>query len=75
MNAHFIPVRPDDRPHVRAVAVLVHRYGLVAVVAAAVSLAFRQNRNRRLYEADLPNHLRRDIGLEPLSRGRAYWEL
>ncbi|MGB3317148.1 MAG: hypothetical protein WBB85_22400 [Albidovulum sp.] len=75
MNAHFIPVRPEDRPHVRAVAVLVHRYGFVAVVAAAVNLAFRKRRFKRRHEADLSNHIRRDVGLEPLSRGRAYWEL
>lgn len=75
MNAHFIPVRPDDRPHVRAVAVLVHRYGVIAVVAAAVNLAFRKKRHIRRHDADLSDHIRRDVGLEPLSRGRAYWEL
>lgn len=75
MNAHFISVRPEDRPHVRAVAALVHRYGLLTVVAAALRLAFRRNRNRPRYDADLPNRLRRDIGLEPVSRGRVYWEL
>lgn len=75
MNAHFVPVRPEDRPHVRAVAVLVYRYGVFAVISAAVNLAFRRHGYRRRYDADLSAHIRRDIGLEPLSRGRAYWEL
>lgn len=75
MNAHFIPVRPEDRPHVRAVAVLVHRYGFFAVIAAAVNLAFRKRRGKRRHDADLSDYLRRDIGLDPVSRGRAYWEL
>ncbi|MCV2871292.1 hypothetical protein OEZ71_03175 [Defluviimonas sp. WL0050] len=75
MNAHFIPVRPEDRPHVRAVAVLVHRYGVYAVILAAVNLAFRRHRYRRRYDADLSDHVRRDVGLEPPSRGRSYWEL
>lgn len=75
MNAHFVPVRPEDRPHVRAVAVLVHRYGFVAVVAAAVNLALRKHRYRRRHEADLSDHLRRDFGLAPPSRGKTYWEL
>ena len=75
MNAHFIPVRPEDRPHVRALAVLVQRYGIVRVALAFVNVAFRRRRVSRNYVADLPNRLRRDIGLEPVERGKAYWEL
>ena len=75
MNAHLIPVNPGDRPHVRAVKALVARYGRVRVALAFANVAFRRRPVARQFESDISDRLRRDTGLDPLPRGRNYWEL
>lgn len=75
MTAHFTPVRPDDRPHVRAIEALIARHGVFRVALAVVNVAFRRRPVARRFETDLSRHIRRDIGLGPDGRGRAYWDL
>ena len=75
MNVHLIPVRPDDHPHVRAIAALVARHGVARVVLAVANVAFRRRNVTRRFETDLSHHIRRDIGLDTAGRGRAYWDL
>lgn len=75
MNAHLIPVRPDDHPHVRAIEALIARYGVARIVLAVVNVAFRRRPPARRFETDLSPHIRRDIGLESGRRSRAHWGL
>ncbi len=75
MNAQLIPVCPDDRPHIRAVETLVARYGLVSIALAVANIALRRKQTARRFDTDLPDRLRRDIGLPPLAPSRRHWEL
>lgn len=55
---------------------LVAEHGRVRVVLALAGLLARRSRPRRqLLEGDIPDRMRRDIGLEPLPRMRNYWDL
>lgn len=54
---------------------LVAEFGLVRVMVALAGLAVRPARRARVGDADLPDRMRRDIGLAPLPPARNYWEL
>ena len=58
----------DDRLPVEAVRVLVDRHGLWRVVRSAVAAALRPRQPRQHVDL-LSDHLRRDIGLQPLAPG------
>jgi len=58
-----------------AVQALVAEHGLVQVaLALAGHIARRWRRPARVREADLPDRMRRDIGLPPLPPSRNWWE-
>jgi hypothetical protein len=58
------------------VQALVAEHGLVRVALALAALVARRRIPRaRVREADLPDRMLRDIGLDPLTRGRNWWEL
>ncbi len=59
-----------------AVQALVAEHGLVRVALALAALVARPRLHLvQASEADLPDRVRRDIGLEPVPRGRNWWEL
>lgn len=58
-----------------AVQALVAEYGIVRVALALAAHIARRRGTAERWEADLSNHVRRDIGLGPLPQGRRYWEL
>lgn len=58
-----------------AVQALVAEYGLVRVALALAGLMARRRRVATRHEADMPDRMRRDIGLDPLPTRRSYWEL
>lgn len=73
MNAHLTP---EDRSPLLALEALVARHGLVRVALALAGLAARRaERSHVRNETDLPDRLRRDIGLEKLPESRRYWQL
>ncbi len=50
---------------------LIEQHGLRAMLLGILSAALRVRRNRaRLRHHDLPDHLRRDVGLPPLTDHR-----
>ncbi|SPH17303.1 hypothetical protein DEA8626_00820 [Defluviimonas aquaemixtae] len=73
MNAHLTT---DDRSPALALEALVARHGLVRVaLTLARLLARRPARPSALHDHDLPDRLRRDIGLERLPESTRYWQL
>ncbi|MCB2117338.1 MAG: hypothetical protein KDE00_13840 [Rhodobacteraceae bacterium] len=58
-----------------AVQSLVKEFGLVRVTLALAGLAVSPGRRARVWDQDLPDHLRRDIGLWPVPPTRNYWDL
>lgn len=72
MNAEL---NPEHRPPAVAVEALVAEYGLIRVVLALAGLMARSRAAPRRHEADLPDRVRRDIGLAPLPESRKYWDL
>ena len=73
MNAQLNRELPNPAMAVQA---LVAEHGLVRVALALAALIARPRRHaKRAWDADLPDRVRRDIGLEPLPRARNYWEL
>ena len=58
-----------------AVQAVVAEYGLVRVALALAGLIARPGRRARIWEGDMPDRMRRDIGLHPLPPARNYWEL
>lgn len=73
MNAELQDDLPGPAVAVRA---LVAEYGTVRVVLALIRhLAGRGALARRIRETELSDHIRRDIGLDPRTQGRRYWEL
>ena len=73
MNAELRGDLPGPAMVVRA---LVAEYGAVRVVLALIRhLAGRHALARRIRETELSDHIRRDIGLDPRTQGRRYWEL
>lgn len=58
-----------------AVQTLVAEYGLVRVALALAGLIARPGRRARIWDGDVPDRIRRDIGLHPLPPARNYWEL
>ena len=72
MNAARIHPKPLPRI---AVEEIVADHGLRPVVLALIALALRGKRGPAPRPPDLPDHLRRDVGLNPLPQGRKYWEL
>lgn len=60
----------------QAVQALVAEYGLVRVALALAGLIARPaSRRARIWEGDMPDRFRRDIGLEALPPSRKYWDL
>ena len=72
MNAQ---VNRDFVSPAQAVQALVAEYGLVRVALALAGMIARPGRRARVWEADMPDRMRRDIGLHPLPPARNYWEL
>lgn len=72
MNAQ---VNRDYPTPALAVQALVAEYGLVRVALALAGLVARRRPVAARHEADMPDRMRRDIGLEPLPARRNYWEL
>lgn len=59
-----------------AVQALVAEYGTLRVaLALAGLLARRRGRAATVWEGDLPDRVRRDIGLAPLPPTRNWWDL
>lgn len=58
-----------------AVQAVVAEHGIIRVALALAALAARRRGSARLWEGDLPDRLRRDIGLDPLPPSRNWWEL
>ncbi len=59
-----------------AIRALVADYGAIRVVLALIRhLAVQRVLERRIRETELSDHIRRDIGLDPRTQGRRYWEL
>ncbi|MGC1429377.1 MAG: hypothetical protein WA822_12365 [Albidovulum sp.] len=65
---------PEERIPVLALDALVARYGLFKVTLALSALLARKATRRRLYDSDLSNQMRKDIGLEPLNARAEYWK-
>ena len=61
---------------VRVIDALVARHGLMRVALALAAFPLRSgSRVRRAYVDDLPDRLRRDIGLEPRPESRRHWDV
>ena len=59
-----------------AIRALVADYGAIRVVLVLLRhLAGRRLPERRIREIELSDHIQRDIGLDPRTQGRRYWEL
>ncbi|WP_413876497.1 hypothetical protein [Albidovulum sp.] len=73
MNAQ---VNRDFATPAAGVRALVAEFGTVRVALALAGLVARRRvRAARVWEDDMPDRMRRDIGLEPLPRLRNYWDL
>lgn len=73
MNAQ---VNRDFATPAAGVRALVAEFGTLRVVLALAGLlARRPVRAARVWEGDMPDRIRRDIGLPPVPRGRDCWEL
>jgi hypothetical protein len=72
MNAQ---VNRDFVSPAQAVQAVVAEYGLVRVALALAGLIARPGRRARIWEGEMPDRMRRDIGLHPLPPARNYWEL
>ena len=73
MNAQ---VNRDFATPAAGVRALVAEFGTLRVVLALADLlARRPVRAARVWEGDMPDRIRRDIGLELLPRPRNYWDL
>ena len=73
MNAELRSDLPGPAMAIRA---LVADYGAIRVVLALIRhLALQRVLERRIRETELSDHIRRDIGLDPRTQGRRYWEL
>ncbi len=73
MNAELRSDLPGPAMAIRA---LVADYGAIRVVLALIRhLAVQRVLERRIRETELSDHIRRDIGLDPRTQGRRYWEL
>ncbi|MFN3295014.1 MAG: hypothetical protein ACK414_16470, partial [Gemmobacter sp.] len=60
----------------QAVQALVAEHGLLRVALALAGLVASPAGHRaRVREGDIPDRLRRDIGLEPLPPARSHWDL
>ncbi|MEZ5777936.1 MAG: hypothetical protein R3E44_06200 [Paracoccaceae bacterium] len=71
-----IDVEFEQRSPVRVIDALVARHGLVHVALVLAGLPFRKGRKTgQLQIEDLPDRLRRDIGLEPTPRSRRHWDV
>ena len=73
MNAQ---VNRDFATPAAGVRALVAEFGTLRVVLALAGLlARRPVRAARVWEGDMSDRIRRDIGLELLPRPRNYWDL
>lgn len=73
MNAQIL--HDDIHPPTAAIERLVAEHGAIRVLGALLRALVRRDRHRAHNLGDLPDHMRRDIGLPAEPRGRKYWEL
>jgi hypothetical protein len=66
----------DENSTFRAMETLIARDGFLKVVIAFVALLARRKRKaRQLYDNELSEHMRRDLGLPPMHDAPNHWEL
>jgi hypothetical protein len=66
----------DENSTFRAMETLIARDGFLKVVIAFVALLARRKRKAiPLYDNELNEHMRRDLGLPPMHEKRDHWKL
>ena len=73
MNAR---IYRDEKPPSVAIAALVARHGFLRIMLSVLLVSLsRDARKPVLSESDLPDRLRRDIGLPPEAASPRYWDI
>jgi hypothetical protein len=74
MNMHLLA---EDRQSPSVIlSRLMDEHGVLrTLVAFAAVLLRRDRRSRAQFANDLPDHLRRDIGLHPQAEARRHWDV
>ena len=71
-----VQIHRDEKPPSVAIAALIARHGLLRIMLTVLAASLRVRRRRPvLSPADLPDRLRRDIGLPPERRSPRYWDI
>ncbi|MDH5529640.1 MAG: hypothetical protein OEY05_06340 [Paracoccaceae bacterium] len=73
MNAQ---IYRDEKPPSVAIAALVARHGFMRIMLSVLAVSLRRDaRKPVLSQSDLPERLRRDIGLPPEEVSPRYWDI
>ncbi|MGB5068208.1 MAG: hypothetical protein WBO29_12665 [Albidovulum sp.] len=76
VNPMNVQIQREESPPAVAIAALIARHGLLRIMLTVLATSLRgQGRSLARSPADLPDRLRRDIGLAPERASPRYWHI